>query len=381
MSIYLDNSATSYPKPIKVEEAIIDALRAHPGNAGRTTSSDAHKLERQIYDARIIIANFFGFKWMDHVVFTKNITEAINLFLNGYLEINDVVLYSGIEHNAVARPLEHLRTNRGIKLKKIPCDLHGQIDLIELENELIKSPKLLVINHASNVSGDIQNLEAIGILTKRYNVTLFVDAAQSGGVIDIDMEALNIDVLGFTGHKSLLGPQGIGGLLIKPHIAKETAPFCYGGTGSLSESIEQPELMPDKFESGTANTLGILGLKAGIEYLESIDRTALLAHERILIKKIQDYLDQKEHVFIIGNPDVNLRTPVISFYTHKKDISEIAFNLSKDYNIVSRVGLHCAPLAHETYQSFPYGTIRFSTSIFTTEADIEYVIASLEKLL
>lgn len=381
MNVYLDNSATSYPKPIQVEEALINTLRSHPGNAGRSLSSDVHELERLIYDTRSKIARFFGFKWIDHVIFTKNITESINLFLNGYLNHKDKVIYSSIEHNAVARPLAYLKSSRGVETDQIPCDEYGQMNLVELEKALAEKPKLLIVNHASNVSGDIQNLEAIGALAKQYNVTLFVDAAQSGGVIDIDMQALNIDVLGFTGHKSLLGPQGIGGLLIRPEIAKETRPFCYGGTGSLSEHLEQPELMPDKFESGTINTLGILGLKASIEFLESLDRAKRLENERRLIKKIQDYLFQKEGVFVIGNPDVNARTPVISFFTHKKDISDIAYKLSKNYGIVSRVGLHCAPLAHETYHSLPYGTIRLSTSIYSTEAEIDYVIESLEALL
>ena len=381
MNVYLDNSATSYPKPPKVEEAIISAMRSYQGNAGRTTNTDGHELERQIYDTRLKVANFFGFKWIDHVIFTKNITESINLFLNGYLEPNDVVLYSGIEHNAVARPLEQLKANRNIVPVKINCNQHGQIDLVQLEHQLSKHPKLLVINHASNVSGDIQDLAAIGSLTKQYGVPLFVDAAQSGGVIDIDMQKLNIDVLGFTGHKSLLGPQGIGGLLISPTLAKCTKPLCYGGTGSLSEDLEQPNLMPDKFESGTSNVLGIMGLKAGLEFLESIDRREHLKTERKYILKLQEFLLGKEDVVIIGNPDINYRTPVISFYTHHIDISDLAFKLSKDFGIVNRVGLHCAPLAHETYQSFPYGTIRLSTSFFTTEAEIDYVIASLETLL
>ncbi|GAB6108567.1 aminotransferase class V-fold PLP-dependent enzyme [Fusibacter bizertensis] len=381
MNVYLDNSATSYPKPVEVEEALISTLRSHPGNAGRSASAGVHELERLIYDTRLKIAQFFGFKWIDHVIFTKNITESINLFLQGYLNREDKVLYSGIEHNAVARPLAYLRASRGVETHKIPCDAFGQMNLVELEKELAKNPKLLIVNHASNVTGDIQNLEAIGSLAKQYNVTFFVDAAQSGGVIDIDMQALNIDVLGFTGHKSLLGPQGIGGLLIKPQIAKVTRPFCYGGTGSLSEHIEQPELMPDKFESGTVNTLGILGLKASMAFLESIDRVKRLENERKLIKKLQDYLLQRGDVFVIGNPDVNARTPVISFFTHTKDISEIAYKLSKDYGIVSRVGLHCAPLAHETYHSLPYGTIRLSTSIYSTEAEIDYVIESLDSLL
>ena len=381
MGIYLDNGATSFPKPKAVEEAVLKALTVYQGSANRSNSSEAHTIERLVYDTRVTIAEFFNFNHPDHVIFTKNVTESINLFLQGFLTNNDHVVITALEHNAVLRPLEALKITRGIKVTVVPCDLEGQLDLVALEKALQLTPKLVIVNHASNVSGDIQDIKAISQLTHEFQVPLFVDVAQSAGVLSIDMIADGIDVLAFTGHKSLLGPQGIGGILMTPKIAKGVTPLIFGGTGSMSEHFEQPEIMPDKFESGTNNSIGILGIKAGIEFLKTMKRDQVRLHEVKCIEKLQYAFQAFDKVRVIGNQDPSKRLGILSIDLPELDNAIIAYQLSKQFGITTRVGLHCAPLAHQTYGTYPKGTIRFSTSIFTTNDDIEMTIIAMNSLL
>ncbi len=381
MGIYLDNGATSFPKPKAVEDAVLEALTVYHGSANRSNSSEAHSLERLVYDTRVTIADFFNFSHPDHVVFTKNVTESINLFLNGFIENNDHVIITALEHNAVIRPLEALKASRGIEVTIVPCDLEGQLDLVALEKALLRTPKLVIVNHASNVSGDFQDIKTISQLTTQYQIPLFVDAAQSAGVLNIDMINDGIDVLAFTGHKSLLGPQGIGGILIKPEIAKRIKPLIYGGTGSMSEYYEQPELMPDKFESGTNNSLGILGLKAGIDFVKTMKPDQIRLHETTCIDHLQRALQKIDGIRVVGNPEASKRLGILSIDIPELDNAIIAYKLSKEFGITTRVGLHCAPLAHQSYGTYPKGTIRFSTSIFTTNDDIEKSIIAMNSLL
>ena len=381
MGIYLDNGATSFPKPQKVQEAILSALNDYKGSAGRSSATEIHTLERLVYDTRHLIATFFNFPYTDHVVFTKNITESLNLFLFGFLKQGDHVLISALEHNAVARPLEILKKYRDIKVITIACNAYGQMDLKALEHALKRCPALVIVNHASNVSGDIQDLTKIGRLTQQYKTTLLVDAAQTAGVVPIDMKTQFIDVLTFTGHKGLYGPQGIGGILMSPEIATKVAPLIYGGTGSLSEQLTQPAIMPDKFESGTMNSLGILGLKAGIEFVRDYGVEAIHIRESNLIKNLQNMLESEKNIQMIGNPDVKKRVGILAVNFMGKDNAIVAHELAKKYNIISRAGMQCAPMAHKSYGTYPLGTIRFSTSVFTTEAEIETTIQAIKKII
>jgi cysteine desulfurase family protein len=381
MSIYLDNGATSFPKPLKVQQAITSALTDYKGSMGRSNATEIHTLERLVYDTRLLIAKQFNFSNPDHVVFTKNITESLNLFLFGFLKQGDHVLMSALEHNAVARPLEALKVIRQIKVTLIPCDAYGQLDLIALEGALKEKPALVIINHASNVSGDIQDLGKIGRLTHQYETPLLVDAAQTAGVVPIDMKAMFIDVLTVTGHKALYGPQGIGGILMTPEIAFRVTPLLYGGTGSLSEQLTQPSIMPDKFESGTPNSLGILGLKAGIEFIQDYGIEAIHKKETDLIEKLQRFVESIPDIQIVGNPDVRKRVGILAVTFTHKDNAIIAHDLAKNYDIVTRVGMQCAPLAHQSYGTFPHGTIRFSTSVFTTDEEIERTIHALKMII
>lgn len=381
MTIYLDNSATSFPKPSSVAKAISELLTKTSGSVGRSQSEQTHALERLIYDTRKSIANLFNFKHPDHVIFTKNITESINLLLCGFLNPGDHVVISSLEHNATVRPLEGLKRTRGITYEVVACNKEGVIDYLALERALKKNPKLLMVNHASNVSGDIQDITLIGELAKRYGVTYFVDAAQTAGVIRVDMENSNIDVLGFTGHKALLGPQGIGGLLIKPSLVSQISPFIMGGTGSHSEETDQPTLMPDKFEAGTLNGAGIVGLKAGLDYLKKLDLESVRQRECQLIGILQRHIERLPNVRIIGNKDAYKRVGILSVDFMDHDNAMIAHALNKNYGIVTRVGLHCSPLAHKSYETYPKGTVRFSTSLFNTEKDMETTVNALMDLL
>ena len=381
MSIYLDNGATSFPKPLKVQEAILSALTDYRGSAGRSNASEIHALERLVYDTRLLIAKLFNFNQIDHVIFTKNITESLNLFLFGFLKQGDHVVMSALEHNAVARPIEALKATRDIKVTIIPCDSIGQIDLCTLEAVLKENPTLVIVNHASNVSGDIQDLLSIGRLTHQYGVPFVVDAAQSAGVIPVDMQNMHIDVLAFTGHKALCGPQGIGGILMSPEIATRVTPLIYGGTGSLSEQLAQPDIMPDKFESGTLNSLGILGLKAGIEFIREFGLESVHKRETELIEKLQRGIEGDSKIQVIGNPDPLKRVGILAVNFIGRDNAIIAHELSKKHDIISRVGMQCAPMAHKSYGTFPHGVIRFSTSVFTTDEEIEKTIRAVKMII
>lgn len=382
MNVYLDNAATSFPKPNEVIEAMTQALLNGQGNANRSLSKEAMVFERAVYETRMLLCEFFNFDAVDHVIFTKNVTESLNVILLGFLEEGDLVLTSTIEHNAVMRPLEHLRKSRSITYKTIPLTEGYALDLEALEEGLKKNPKLVVVTSGSNLTGDYLNLEAIGGLCAQYKVPLVVDAAQAAGVLPIDMKKAQIAALAFTGHKSLLGPQGMGGFLVEPDFAKNMKPLLYGGTGSASDSLIQPEIMPDKFESGTGNTPGILGLKAALEFLMAKENPyEIFEHKVAMIERLQNGVKNLQGVVCLGNPDPKGRLGVLALDFQGFDNSEVAYLLNKNYGISTRVGMHCAPMAHETYGSYPQGAVRFSVSYATRIEEIDYTVDALAKIL
>lgn len=378
MQIYLDNGSTSYPKPESVKAWMLRGLVDFQGSAGRSHSDEIHNLERLIYEARVKIAGFFNFEHASHVIFTKNITEGINLVLKGYLKAGDHVLVSHLEHNAVMRPLHDIQ---GLKYTIIPMDHNGVIDLDALETLLKTGPQMVVINHASNVSGEIQDAESVGMLARKYHVPFLLDTAQTAGAIPVDMSLIKADILAFTGHKSLLGPQGIGGLLITPEIAQKIKPFICGGTSSFSDQFEQPTILPDKFESGTQNTLGILGLYGGLLHIEKLTIEQIRTIEHSRINQLQRAIEQIDEVRIIGNTNSLERVGILGIDCRLQDNSQVAHRLNKDYGIVTRVGLQCAPAAHQYYGTFPKGSIRFSVSSYTTEQEIEQTVSALVEII
>lgn len=381
MNVYLDNGATSFPKPKVVEEAIVRAMTQFAGSLNRSQSGSALNLEREVYDTRLLLADFFGFNALDHVIFTKNITESINLVLNGFLRNGDHVVITELEHNAVLRPLEYLSKNRGVSYCKIKWKSDSCIDLEMLESELSRKPRLMIATVASNVTGDLVDVELIGAMCKKYKVPFLVDTAQAAGVIPLDFNRINASFLAFTGHKSLMGPSGIGGVLIHPEYSEMMEPFILGGTGSLSESLEQPSEMPDKFESGTQNTIGIFGLKAAVEEIRQIGFEAIRAHEVELISRLQVGLMRHKEVRLIGNIDPFKRTGIVSITIDGVDAAIFAHELSTEFGITTRSGLHCAPLAHKAYGTYPKGTVRFSVSRFNTLSEIDYTIECVDKIL
>lgn len=380
--VYLDNAATSFPKPDVVVKAMHQMLLHTEGSSNRSYSSDALLIERGIYETRSALCAYFNFDHVDHVVFTKNITESLNLVLMGFLEAGDKVVTTCLEHNAVIRPLEHLSQVRGVRYTCVPLTAAGTLDLDQLERQLEQKPKLMVSTCASNLTGDVLPIETIGEMCHRYGVPFLVDTAQMAGVLPIDMKAAHIDLLAFTGHKSLLGPQGVGGVLMNPSLAPHIRPLLYGGTGSLSESLEQPELMPDKFESGTANAPAIMGLGAGVAHLMAAeDSLALYRYENALIKRLQEGVENMSGVRVLGQRDASKRLGVLALDFERWDNAAVAFELSKAFGISTRVGLHCAPLAHRAYNSFPQGAVRFSVSGFTTIEEIDYTIEAIKRVL
>lgn len=382
-NIYLDNACTSFPKAPGVAKAMFDYMENGVTNINRSTYKRASAAEDIVLDLRCELNKFFNGYGEENVVFTKNITESLNVIIKGFLKNGDHVLTSSMEHNAVMRPLVKLK-EKCITFDRIPCDNEGNLLIDKMEGLIKDNTKAIILAYANNVCGSIYPIEEIGKLTKKHNIKLIVDSAQAAGVLPIDMKKQNIDVLCFTGHKSLLGPQGIGGFLVTNEMAKLIDTFIEGGTGSISDKETMPDFMPDKFESGTMNLPNMIGLYESIKFIKEIGIDKIKEKELSLTKLFIDGLSNlisEDKIIIAGPKDVKNRLGVVSIYTTKKDISHIAFTLDDKYNISVRTGLHCAPSTHKTLGTFPTGTIRFSFGYFNTEDDIRYAINALTQIL
>ncbi len=379
--VYLDNSCTAFPKADGVDREIYEYIKNNVSNINRSSYSRANKVEEMVYDTRSLISNFFNGLGSKNVVFTKNITESLNIVINGLLKDSGHIITSNIEHNAIIRPLSNLKKN-GATYDMAKSNEFGEINVDEIENLIKSDTKAIIITHASNVSGSINDIKRVGEIAKRNNLFFIVDTAQTAGVIDIDMKEMNISCLAFTGHKYLLGTEGIGGMIISDELSNIIPPLIYGGTGSISDSEYMPNFLPDKFEAGTQNVSGIIGLKKGIEYIKSIGIKNIKNREDELTEKFLLGLNSLgDKIKIIGHRDVKNRLGVISIVTNNMDLSEVAYKLDSEYNIMVRVGLHCAPFAHKFYGTFPTGTIRFSLGHKTTDLEIEYTLDSLKRIL
>ncbi len=379
MQIYLDNSATSWPKPKSVVEAISTFMTDYGGSPGRSGHKKAIQSARMVYETREMLANFFNAPSSDRVVFTQNSTLALNIALKGLLKKGDHVIVSNAEHNSVIRPLRHLENQGLINITVVPCNNEGIIDLEAFANSFKPNTKLVACIHGSNVSGAIQPIDKIGEICKKMNVLFVVDAAQTAGFLDIDMKLQNIDVLTFTGHKKLYGPTGIGGLCFNEKAEIEN--LIQGGSGSKSEAETHPDFYPDKLEAGTLNTVGIVGLKAGLEYIQAkgIDniRKNLTELTDYFIENLLEIPKIKVHVPSLGK----LRLPVISISTDLMYPDELSRILDTEYGIMTRHGLHCSPLAHKSLGTFPNGTTRFSLGCFNTKDEIEYTVKAIKKII
>jgi cysteine desulfurase family protein len=374
--VYLDNAATTWPKPPVVEKAMVDALREKGGNPGRGSHRLALEAGRLVYHTREVLAGLFNVGDSSRVVFTINCTEALNLALKGLLKPGDHVLTSSMEHNSMIRPLKALSAS-GVEYTAVLCNQRGELDPGDLERGLQPNTRLIALTHASNVTGTLLPIAEAGVLARRHNLVLLVDAAQTAGVFPIDVEALNIDLLAFPGHKGLYGPPGTGGLYVRDGIS--LTPLRYGGTGSQSESEEQPEIMPEMFESGTVNTVGIAGLGAGVEFLlqEGLDR--IREHEAALLEQLRSGLAAIPGMIIYG-PGRQPQAPVLSVNIRGNDSGEVAFLLDRIHQVAVRPGLHCAALAHRTLGTTKQGTVRFGLSYFNTAEEIRQAIKAMEEL-
>ena len=377
--IYLDNASTSFPKAPTVATAISDYITNRGININRGSYSLAYDVEDTIYTTRQRLHTLFNGHDPSHVIFTQNVTMSLNMVIKGLLKAGDHVLVSSMEHNAVMRPLTQL-LNKGITFDIIPCDKTGSIQLESMDSLIRPNTVAMIINHASNVCGTIQPLESIGSICKDHNLQFIVDAAQTAGVIPIDVKACHIDALCFTGHKGLLGPQGIGGIILTKEMAQNLTPLIAGGTGSFSHLETLPTHMPDAFESGTLNLPGIIGLNEGLAYIESVGMGNIHNHELALTKTFLEGLQDIEHINIIDKQNLQNRTAVVSITINGMDAASIAYELESAYHIMTRVGLHCAPRAHQTLGTYPEGTVRFSFGYTNTLEDVETALSALSTI-
>lgn len=378
-NIYLDQAATSFPKPDCVPDAMLYYMKEIGCNVSRGSYDSAYFAEDTVFETREKLTGFFHGEDCKNTVFTANITTGLNVLLKGLLSPGEHCLVSSMEHNAVMRPLVQL-TGYGVTFDRIPCDTAGNMDLSALPNLLKPNTKAVICTHASNVCGTLLPIKEIGAFCHKNGLVFIVDSAQTAGIFPINMEEMHIDALAFTGHKSLLGPQGIGGFLLKEHMISRIDPLLSGGTGSLSHTEEIPEFMPDRFEPGTLNIPGIYGLSASLSYLEKEGISNILAKELALTERFLDGIKENKRIRLIGRTDLIDRAPVVSIQIKDMDLSEAAFRLDSDYNVQTRVGLHCAPSAHKTLETYPAGTIRFSFGHQNTKEEVDTCIKALEEI-
>ena len=380
--LYLDNASTTFPKPEAVSRAVYEYMTAQGANINRGCYDSAYDVEELVFETRQMLCDLFHGSDCKNVVFTKNVTESLNVILKGFLKPGDHVLVSSMEHNAMMRPIRQLEKT-GVAFDRIPCDEQGDLRLDEMEQLLRPNTKAIAMMHASNVCGTVLPIAEVGAFCHAHNLKFIVDCAQTAGVFPIDMDAMHIDALAFTGHKGLLGPQGIGGFLLKEEMIGLIDPLLSGGTGSISHTEETPTFMPDRFEPGTMNLPGIMGLHAGLAWLEETGIENVRNHELALTARFLSGLERLEGermIRIVGRRDTECRTGVVSIQTLSKELSQAAFELDANYGIQTRVGLHCAPSAHQTLGTYPTGTIRFSFGWFNRDADVEAALNALEEI-
>ncbi len=373
--IYLDNGATTFPKPKVVTDKIMECYLGYAGNPGRSGHKLAMKMDLEIYETREKICKLINGTEVLNVIFTFNATDSLNLAIKGVLEEGDHVITTSMEHNSVLRPLNQLRKEGKIELSIVYADDKGYIDPKKIFEALTPNTKMIVTTHMSNVFGTIVDIKAIGDFCKENNILYLVDASQSIGVLDIDVQEMNIDLLAFPGHKALFGPMGTGALYIKEGIIVK--PLKEGGTGSYSHSIDQPDLYPDSLESGTPNGVGIIALGKGIDFINEVGLENIRNHEMSLKNHFIELLKDNEDVILYGTLD-DRQGAVVSLNVKDMDSSEISYILSDEFDIYTRPGFHCAPLAHKTMGTEELGAIRFSFGYYNT---LEEVVKTVEALL
>lgn len=374
--IYLDNAATTLVKPQCVIDAVVKAMNSM-GNAGRGAHSNSLSASRVVYDTRCKIAKLFNCKRPDHVIFTCNSTEALNIAIGGIFNTGDHVITTDLEHNSVLRPLYRLEKEGQISLSFVSADKQGRPCYEEFEDLIRPDTRAIVCTHASNLTGNAIDLVRVGKIAKEHGLLLVVDASQTAGAMAIDMEAMNIDILCFTGHKGLMAPQGTGGLCIREGV--EIRPFKVGGSGVHSYDREQPNPYPTRLEAGTLNSHGIAGLSAALDYLNEVGIDAIREKEMTLMNRFYEGVKEIPGVTIYGDFSTE-RTAVVTLNIWDEDSSIISDTLFEDYDISTRPGAHCAPRMHEALGTTEQGAVRFSFSWFNTEADVDAAIQAVRDL-
>lgn len=381
MSIYLNNAATSYPKPRSVAEAVSAFILEGGANFSRGSASSRDLLTMEaVIDCREKIATMFGASDARFVTFSANVTTSINTVLRGFLRPGMRVLSTSMEHNAVVRPLRALE-KRGVSVEFLSCDSEGYLDIDGFRSVLREKVDLVVLSHASNVCGSLQDLETIASLCSDFSTPFVVDAAQTAGLVEIDVDALGVAAYCFTGHKGLMGPQGIGGIVWNPCFAERCEPLISGGTGSFSHEEVQPSAMPDKFESGTLNMPGIVGLRAALDFIASNGLRKIFEHEMALSCRLLDGLRKIPGITLHGVDAKRPRVPVLAINCDGIDNAVAADRLSSNFGIETRPGIHCAPLAHKTLGTFPSGALRLSPGYFNTSEEMDYTIDAVRRII
>jgi cysteine desulfurase family protein len=378
MSIYLDNAATTFPKPEAVYAAMDNTARmigVAPNRGGYRQSLAASRI---IFEARESLATLLGVADSSRIILTHSATESLNLAVRGVLKPGDHVVTTSVEHNSLARPL-HAATASGVTVDWVGTDRDGYVTVDAIVSALRPETRLVAVTHCSNVTGSVNPVAEIGALLKKKGIIFLVDGAQSAGSLPIDITAAEIGLFAAPGHKGLYGPQGTGLLYVAPGI--KLHPLLYGGTGGGSSELELPEELPERYESGTMNTPGVAGLKAGVEFLLQRGVQAVHAHEQKLVGRLLAGLDSIDGITLFNRSTDRPRGAVVSFVVSGLDPSLIGFKLDSEYGISVRTGLHCAPLAHKTIGTFPEGTVRVSPGIFNTESDIDGFVAAVAEIV
>lgn len=375
--IYLDNAATTLQKPPQVIEAVAEAMYSL-GNSARGTSSGSLKASRTVYEARVKIAELLGCPNADHVVFTCNSTEALNIAINGTVFPGDHVISTDLEHNSVLRPLYRLEAEQGVELSFVPADANGYVSYDDFEALIRPNTKVMVCNHASNLTGGMIDLARVSRIARQKGILLIADASQTAGCIPVDMGRLGADILCFTGHKGLLGPQGTGGMCIREGVA--IRPLKVGGTGVHSYSKEQPSEYPTRLEAGTLNSHGIAGLSAAVDFIRETGISTISLKENALMRRFYEGVVQIEGVTVYGDFSASQRTAIVALNIRDYDSGAVSDELSEKYDIATRPGAHCAPRLHRALGTKAQGAVRFSFSWFNTEAEIDEAIRAVEEL-
>lgn len=375
--IYLDNAATTLQKPPQVIDAVVRAMTAM-GNAARGAHGGALEASRTVYGARVKLAGLFGCPRPDHVIFTANSTEALNIAISGILRPGDHAVTTDCEHNSVLRPLYRLEEERGVKLDIVPADKLGRVDCGDFERLVRPGTRAVVCTHASNLTGNVLDVARIGEIAHRQGALLIVDASQTAGALPIDMEAMGIDVLCFTGHKGLMGPQGTGGLCVRPGV--EIAPWKAGGSGVHSYDRHQPQEYPTRLEAGTLNGHGIAGLSAALDYIGEVGLEAIEAREHTLMERFYRAVSAMEGVTVYGDFSQPRRSAIVTLNIRDYDSAAVSDELSEVYGIATRPGAHCAPRMHQALGTTDRGAVRFSFSWFNTQDEVDEAIRAVGQL-